>query len=174
MPEKELSAEDGFEALLVEAGRAATQAVNSAKYQGPAVEQNALATMRILQVVEALGVRVGELADDFRRTQRDASAAAVGRDFADLSALIDTARDALATPPDELDDRLRQVKGEASKVDTQGVELGPVTRTDTKISLTGVNAARLVEASRRAGVTPVEFATAAVLRAIDTIMGPKL
>ena len=175
MPDKDLSTDDGYEVLLVEAGRAATQAVNSARYQGPAVEQNAHATMHLLKVVERLGIDLGELRDAFARAQRETSAAAVGRDFAELGALIETAREALATGPEELGERLQRAKNPAAaQLDPPAAERPPITQSETVVRLTGANAARLVEAAKRAGVTPVEFATAAVLRAVSLVMGPEL
>lgn len=61
---------------------------------------------------------------------------------------------------------------ELGYVDPQGVPLAGTVSTAVRIPLTPTNAARLIHAARQAGVSPVEFATAAILRAVHDAVGP--
>jgi hypothetical protein len=125
--------------------------------------------MYLLKYVETLGIQLNELSDAFTRSERERSAGDAGREFAELGELIEQASAMLALSPEELAARLARIKSGAS-VDTQGVE--PQTRHIVPIMLTWSNFQRLITAASMAGVDSLEFATAAVLRAVDTVVGP--
>ena len=150
------------------AEQAVQQAIRSAANNGPAIQHTAHAVLQVLKYAEQIGIQLGELGDAFTRAQRESSVAYVGGEMAALGDLIERAGPLLAAGPDEIAGRLAAAKAGTPYLDPAPLTVAGTTHQST-LMLPFAEVPRLVAAANTAGLTVVEFATAAILDAITAI-----
>lgn len=153
---------------LAAATDAVSDAMRTAQNQGPAAGALAQAVLQVLKYAELLGIQLNELADTYRRESAARAAAAAGREFAELSELVEQAAPLLRAAPDEIAHRLDRIKsGSEAYLDPAPAEVAGTTHKSTlMLPMQSRDIDRLVAAANAAGLSVVEFATTAVLDAI--------
>ena len=167
MSEDQTTPANGDEGLqrLEAASQAVSRATRLTRDSVPALQALAHAVLQVLKYAEHVGIQLSELGDRIRSE----SAAAVGRDMTETAELLEAAAPLLAAAPAEIAHRLDRIhKGETEPyLDPAPATVAGTTHQSTlMLPMQSRDIDRLVAAANTAGLTVVEFATAAVLDAI--------
>jgi hypothetical protein len=151
---------------LQHAEEAVQQAIRSAEKQGPAMQHLAHAVLQVLKYAAHLGIHLNELTDAFLEAN---GVAGVAREMTAIGRLVDEAGGKLAAPPTEIAARLASIKAATPLFLDPAPQTvhGTVHQNTLMLPFPDVN--RLIGAANLASMSVVDFATKAILDAIDHV-----